>query len=401
MRTVDHFFDVPLDHDRPDGERIQIYARELTADPTRPWLLFLGGGPGFAAPRPLGDEGWLQRALQDYRVLLLDQRGTGRSTPVTTSVAVARGADYLAHFRADSIVRDAELIRQRLTAGQPWTVLGQSFGGFCAISYLSFAPGGLTAALLTGGLPGIGVDAVTAYRTLYPIVASKNRQHYADYPQDVATARQVAEHLRSTDTRLPTGRRLTVEAFQSAGNLLGKHHGSKQLHYLLEAPFAGGQLTEAFLYAVSEAISWATAANPIYCLLHEATYAHATGPTGWAAHRVRTEFPEFAADDPLYFTGEMIYPWMFDDDPHLAPLRKVAHDLADRPHWPPLYNHEQLQTNKVPTIAAVYDTDMYVARDLSLASAQIIANTHVWHTTEFQHDGLRVGAVLSQLLTLL
>jgi hypothetical protein len=71
VRFTDHTFDVPLDHDEPDGERITVYAREVTADPALPWLLFLGGGPGFPAPRPLGNEGWLLRALKDYRVLSL------------------------------------------------------------------------------------------------------------------------------------------------------------------------------------------------------------------------------------------------------------------------------------------------------------------------------------------
>ena len=41
-------------------------------------LIFLQGGPGFAAGRPVSAEsGWIKRALQDYRVFLLDQRGTG------------------------------------------------------------------------------------------------------------------------------------------------------------------------------------------------------------------------------------------------------------------------------------------------------------------------------------
>jgi pimeloyl-ACP methyl ester carboxylesterase len=82
VKFTDHTFDVPLAES--DGERITLYAREITADPALPWLLFLTGGPGFPAPRPLGNEGWLLRALKDYRVLLLDQRGTGRSTPVRT-----------------------------------------------------------------------------------------------------------------------------------------------------------------------------------------------------------------------------------------------------------------------------------------------------------------------------
>ena len=409
MKLVDHTFDVPLDHDRPDGERITVCAREVTTDPTRPWLLFLNGGPGLPAPRPLGNEGWLLRALREYRVLLLDQRGTGRSTPVTRTVALARGADYLAHFRADSIVRDAELVRRSLVGDEPWTVLGQSFGGFCTVTYLSFAPAGLRAAMVTGGLPGVETDAVGAYRALYPVVAAKNVAHYRAHPADVEQARRVASVLLSQDVRLPGGRRLTVEAFQSAGNLLGGRDGSASLHYLLENPFEGDRLSDAFLLATQEALSWVSAANPLYLLLHEPTYAQGAGATAWAAQRVRAEFPAFDArlslsgEAPVYFTGEMIYPWMFDDDPLLAPLRPVADAVADRSRWPALHDVDRLRRNEVPVAAAVYDTDMYVNRDLSLRTASLIAGLRLWHTADHQHDGLRVsdGAVLSHLLTLL
>jgi pimeloyl-ACP methyl ester carboxylesterase len=409
MRFTDHTFDLPLDHDRPGGERITVYAREVTADPALPWLLFLGGGPGFPAPRPIGDEGWLRRALADYRVLLLDQRGTGRSTPVSRAVAMARGAEYLTHFRADSIVRDAEAIRATVTGGAPWTVLGQSFGGFCTVTYLSFFPEGLRAALTTGGLPGTWADAVGAYRTLYPVVAAKNRAHYLAHPGDVERARRVAEHLLSTDVRLPNGRRFTVEAFQATGNMLGGRGGSRKLHYLLESPFEGVSLSDQFLQSAQEAASWATAATPLYYLLHEPTYAQGRGETSWAAQRVRREFPAFDArrslsrGNPVYFTGEMIYPWMYDDDPLMAPLRPLADELATRREWPPLYDVDRLRANTVPVAAAVYDTDMYVSRELSLQTATLIGNLRLWHTADHQHDGLRVsnGAVLSHLLSLL
>jgi pimeloyl-ACP methyl ester carboxylesterase len=403
MKLVDHTFDLPLDHDRPDGERLTVYAREVTTDPTLPWLLFLTGGPGFAGPRPLGDEGWLLRALRDYRVLLLDMRGTGRSTPVTRAVALSRGAEYLTHFRADSIVRDAEAIRASVTGGEPWTVLGQSFGGFCVVTYLSFAGEGLRSALVTGGLPGVRTHAVGVYRALYPVVAAKNESHYEIYPADVAQARRVAEHLLSHDVRLPNGRRLTVAALQSAGNMLGTRDGSVKLHYLLESPFAGGSLTDAFLLSAQEAVSWATAANPLYYLLHEPAYAQGKGATNWAAQRVRAEFPAFDALSPLLFTGEMIYPWMFDDDPLMAPLRPVADELAARQEWPALYDVDRLRANEVPVAAVVYDTDMYVNRELSLETAELIGNLRLWHTPDHQHDGLRVsdGEVLSHLLSLL
>ena len=62
-----------------------MFAREVVAadkaDADLPWLLFLQGGPGFGAQRPEGRESWLNRALEDYRVLLLDECGTGRDLP--------------------------------------------------------------------------------------------------------------------------------------------------------------------------------------------------------------------------------------------------------------------------------------------------------------------------------
>src|SRR5919199_1438357 len=76
---------VPLDHARSSGPRITVFTREVAAPggEDRPYLVFLQGGPGFEAARPTSPpSGWQKRALQDYRVLLIDQRGTGRSTPV-------------------------------------------------------------------------------------------------------------------------------------------------------------------------------------------------------------------------------------------------------------------------------------------------------------------------------
>ena len=76
---------VPLDHARPEAGSITVFTREVAAPDgvDRPYLVFLQGGPGFEATRPTSPPtGWMKRAIQDYRVLLLDQRGTGRSTPV-------------------------------------------------------------------------------------------------------------------------------------------------------------------------------------------------------------------------------------------------------------------------------------------------------------------------------
>ena len=51
---TEHEFSAPLDHARPGGASIGVFAREV-ADPDgqdRPFLVFLQGGPGFEAARP-------------------------------------------------------------------------------------------------------------------------------------------------------------------------------------------------------------------------------------------------------------------------------------------------------------------------------------------------------------
>ena len=238
---VEHEFDVPLDHAAPDGERITVFAREV-ADPDgrdRPFLVFLQGGPGFEAPRPTrhpSNPGWLERALREFRVLMLDQRGTGRSTPVGAGLAgraPAEQAAYLAHLRADAIVRDAEHARRALGV-ERWSVLGQSFGGLCAMTYLSIAPEGLREAFVTGGLPPLGPAIDDAYRATYARMLERNRRYYERYPQDRARVRALHERLEVEDLRLASGDRLTSRRLRQLGSMLGMSDGAERLHALLE-----------------------------------------------------------------------------------------------------------------------------------------------------------------------
>ncbi|SIR80775.1 alpha/beta fold hydrolase [Micromonospora avicenniae] len=420
---TDHRFPVPLDHADPAGEQIEVYAREVVAAgrerDSLPWLLFLQGGPGGRSPRPVGRDGWLDRALDNFRVLLLDQRGTGRSTPADRHTLPLRGdapaqAEYLAHFRADSIVRDCELIRRELLGEDGrWSLLGQSYGGFCVLTYLSYAPEGVREALVAGGLPGLRSTAQEVYRAAYPRVQRKVEAHYARYPEDVETVRAVVRHLRERVVRLPGGGLLTAEAFQAIGTTLGAGSGSHTLHYLLEDAFLpgvpGGQLSDPFLAQIQGHLSYAS--GPLYAVLHESIYAQrSVSPraTGWAAETVRAEFPQFdvdralAGNEPVLLTGEMIYPWMFTTDPALAPLREAARLLAQREEWPDLYDPRQLARNEVPVAAAVYHDDMYVDTGDSLASARAVRGLRTWITNEYEHDGLRVsgGRVLDRLIRL-
>jgi pimeloyl-ACP methyl ester carboxylesterase len=416
---TDRHFTVPLDHADPAGETIELFAREVVASDKAhqdlPWLVYLQGGPGFGANRFVGRQAWLGRALKEFRVLLLDQRGTGHSTPANRQTLPLRGgpaeqAGYLAYFRADAIVKDCELIRGQVTGGAPWTVLGQSFGGFCTVTYLSTAPEGLAAALVTGGLPSLDAHADDVYRAAYPRIERKVAAHYARYPQDVERARRIADHLLGHEVILPNGYRLTVEAFQSLGILLGGSEGSHRLHYLLEHAFVrtpqGPALSDAFQEEVQGLLSYA--GHPLYALVHEAIYGQGDRPTAWAAERVRAEFPQFdaakalAGDGPLLFTGECVYPWMFETDPALRPLRETAGLLAARTDWPRLYDPARLAANEVPVAAAIYHDDMYVDTAHSLETARSIRGLRTWVTDEFEHDGVRAGGprVLDRLLAL-
>ncbi len=107
-------------------------------------------------------------------------------------------------------------------------------------------------------------------------------------------------------------------------------------------------------------------------------------------------------DITLLFTGEMIYPWMFETDPVLRPLRDAAEDLAARDSWPRLYDPARLAASDVPAAAAVYFDDMYVPRQLSLPTAGAVRGLRPWVTNEYQHDGLGIsgGAVLDRLIAM-
>ena len=372
LALTDREFDLPLDYASP-GRTIRVFAREVVAPGKDkldlPYAVFFQGGPGSGSPRPTTNSGWIKRMSQEYRVLLLDQRGTGLSTPVTAQalrgLAPDAQAGYLRHFRADDIVRDAEAIRRQLIGDRPWTILGQSYGGFCALRYLSAAPEGLEAALITGGIPSLTRAADDVYRATYPRVAEKNRRYFERYPRDAARVSEVARHLREHDVRMPGG---------------------------------GREVNWNFLFHLEQLQSFDT--NPIFSLLHEACYAQGEA-TRWSAQRLRAEFPEFdpAAQD-LLFTGEMIYPWMFDTYPQLAPLKAAAEILAQDASWPRLYDVEKLAGNRVPVAAAVYYDDMYVHREFSEETARMVPNMKLWITNQYEHNGLRADgeAVVGRLL---
>jgi len=395
---VEHEVDVPLDHSRPDGEQITVFAREV-ADPDeddRPLLVFLQGGPGSEAPRPNRgptSPAWLDRALRDYRVLMLDQRGTGRSTPVGTlpGLSAQQQAERLTHFRADAIVADAEIVRQHL-GEETWSVLGQSFGGFCALRYLTVAAGSLREALFTGGLPPVGRPVDEVYTATWATMLERNRRYYARYPDDLDRVRRLHESAEAGGLSLPNDDPVPSRRLRSVGNVLGMSDGAERLHYLLELD----PDSPAFRHDLAGLMPF-HGRNPLYAVVHESSYADG-GATRWSAQRT---MPEEFREDVTLFTGEHVFPHTVTDDSELAPLAEAAELLAEH-EWPTLYDEQALRSAEVPCAAAVYAEDPYVDRVFSEETARLLPRMRTWVTNEFEHNGLRAGGdrILDRLIGL-
>jgi pimeloyl-ACP methyl ester carboxylesterase len=386
---------VPLDHAGPDGPSITVFTRELAAPDgaERPYLVFLQGGPGFEAVRPTTPlAGWLKRAVQDYRVLLLDQRGTGRSTPVGAEIpgdTPQAQADYLAHFRADSIVRDAESIRHELGI-ERWSLLGQSFGGFTAMTYLSIAPDGLREVFITGGLAPLGRPVDHVYGATYRRLLQLNRRYFERYPDDRARVREILRRLDDVDLRLPSGDRLTSRRFRQLGLWLGQSAGFELLHYVIELPFG----SNAFCHDAEAGVRFSR--NPIYATLHESSYADGVA-TRWSAARLLPD----EIEQEGFFTSEHVFPWMWEDYAGLRPQRAAAELLAEGA-WPRLYDPDQLRRTDVPVAATIYVNDLFVERDFARETASTIRGLRTWETDEYEHNGLRADGerVLGRLIDL-
>lgn len=415
LLTRDHRIGVPFDRsgagDRfPDGsaagsETITVYAREvvLLSDAVgapedgpaadRPWLVFLQGGPGCESPRPSADggAGWLGAVLEHYRVLLLDQRGTGASTPVDRADLggnPAGTARLLTHLRADEIVEDCEDLRRALGV-ERWSLLGQSFGGFCVTRYLSAHAGSLETVYLTGGLPAVGRSIDEAYALTYEAMRLKSEDFYSRYPADRDRVAALMEAAARGEVRTATGDVVGPTRLRGLGSTLGASGGIDALHHLLERD----PDSWAFRYDLGAMLPFG-GRNPLYAVIHESCWADG-GATRWAAERVR---PTAFDADPTLLTGEHVTRDSFTEDATLRPWREAAEVLAEH-EWPRLYDEAALRAADVSGAAAVYARDVYVPMTTSLETASLMPRLRTWVTSEYEHNGSRAsgGAVFRRL----
>ena len=93
----------------------------------------------------------------------------------------------------------------------------------------------------------------------------------------------------------------------------------------------------------------------------------------------------------MLFTGEMVFPFMFDEIAALKPFKNVADALAAKTDWPVLYDVDALARCDAPVACASYVEDMFVDFDLATETASRIGpnGARVWSTSEYMHSGVR------------
>lgn len=398
LTVEEHTLTVPLVWGDPtDARTIDVFAAVVSREggESLPFLVFLQGGPGHEAPRPFhspASPAWLDEALAHYRVVLLDQRGTGRSTPVGDD-DLAQGAsavaEHLTHLRADAIVRDCEALREHLGAAT-WSVLGQSFGGFTTLAYLSTDAASLDHVFFTGGLSAVGRHPDDVYALCYDKMRTASEKYYRRFPGHRDAMRRLIDRADAGDIVLPDGEVVSRSRLRSLGSALGTNDGWQTVWSLLERD----PRSNAFRYDLMHAMPY-DGRNPMYFAFHESSYADGEA-TRWSAER--TEPADFR-EDPTLFTGEHIRREWTETVPAFQPWREVALELAEF-EWPRIYDADAIAASGATGAAAVYANDVYVPMEFSLETARLLPDVDLWVTSEHEHNGLRSGPVLTHLIDL-
>ena len=168
--------EVPLDPNDPEGETIELFVALVRAPAEQPSpdpLVVIAGGPGEAATRfYVTVEGAFSRIVRNRDIVLVDQRGTGRSAPLQcdtgedelfltagVDVAIDAGIECLEdldhdprYFTTSVAVRDLEWVRRALDYAE-WNLYGISYGTRVAQHYLRKFPDRTRRVILDGVVP--------------------------------------------------------------------------------------------------------------------------------------------------------------------------------------------------------------------------------------------------------
>ena len=112
--------------------------------------------------------------------------------------------------------------------------------------------------------------------------------------------------------------------------------------------------------------------------------------------------PAVFDEQPELFTGEHIFPWLFEDYGALAPARDGRARAGRARVAAAVRPGRAGAPTRVPAAAAIYTEDLYVERAFSEETVASTPNLHGWVTSEYDHNGVRVDGerILGRLIDL-
>ncbi len=152
------FVSVPMDYARrAESPTLRIFYRLMPArgskprDAQAPLLVVVNGGPAFASSRlrpydhdevhpteEMRKKDRLGEMLSRFRVLILDQRGTGNSAPLDMSDPLVNPVVVARYFDSAHIALDhQEVIRTVIPEGEPFHMVVHSYAGKIGMRYVT------------------------------------------------------------------------------------------------------------------------------------------------------------------------------------------------------------------------------------------------------------------------
>ncbi|CAM5305542.1 Proline iminopeptidase [Streptomyces glaucescens] len=183
----------PYDHgmlDVGDGNRVHW---ETSGNPDGKAALVLHGGPGS------GSVPYFRRLFDPaaYRVVQLDQRGCGRSTPHASAYATDMSVNTTHHVMAD-----LESLRRHLGI-ERWLVWGGSWGSVLGLRYAQTHPGAVSELVLTGIATGSNPEVDLMTRGLGKVFPEAFERFVALVPEEERHGNLAAAYSRLLESPDP------------------------------------------------------------------------------------------------------------------------------------------------------------------------------------------------------
>lgn len=193
----------PYDHGMLDVGDGNLVHWETSGNPHGKPALVLHGGPGSRTTPNL--RRYFDPAA--YRIVMLDQRGAGRSLPPASDPATDMSVNTTAHLMAD-----LERLRAHLGI-ERWLVWGVSWGSVLGLRYAQTHPGVVTELVLTGVATGSNAEVALLTRGLGKIFPEAFERFLAGLPADDWDGNLAAAYNRLLESPDPEVRERAARAW--------------------------------------------------------------------------------------------------------------------------------------------------------------------------------------------